>query len=137
MIVATKTTARIYLNTMTIVINTVMVLKTVKVAKVDILGRIRSKIDTSFENMVKILPIGLESKKRILERIIVVTIFLCKFVVQITNRRKMQRDLKNVRKTYTTINTPKKLGKGFFDAPQILVPSNKTPNSSCTADIWP
>ena len=110
MIVATKTTASISLNTMTIVRNTVMVLKTVKVARVDILGRIRSKTETSLENLVKILPIGFESKNRILERMIVVTIFLCKFVVPMTNRRKMQRDLKNVRKTYTTINTPKTVG---------------------------
>ena len=107
---ATKTTASISLNTITIVMNTVMVLKMVKVASVDMEGRIRSRTETSLENLVKILPIGFESKNRILERIIVVTIFLCKFVVPITNRRKMQRDLKNVRKTYTTINIPKTVG---------------------------
>lgn len=99
MIRATKTTASISLNTMTIVRKTVRVLKIVKVANADIEGRIRSKTETSFENLVKILPMGFESKNRILERIMVVTIFLCKFVVPMTNRRNMQRDLKNVRKT--------------------------------------
>lgn len=99
MIEATKTTASISLNTMTIVRNTVRVLKMVKVASVDIEGSIRSRTETSFEKRVKILPIGFESKKRILERMMVVTIFLCRLVVPMTKRRKMQSDRKNVRKT--------------------------------------
>jgi len=62
-------------------INTEIVLKKVKVAIDVIPGSIRSRVVISFENLVKILPIGLESKKRIFERMSFLTISLCMFVV--------------------------------------------------------
>ena len=52
-----------------ITIATVIDLKIPKVAKIEIEGRTRSRIVTSFENLVKILPIGLESKNTILDLI--------------------------------------------------------------------
>ena len=52
-----------------ITIATVIDLKIPKVAKIEIEGRTRSRIVISFENLVKILPIGLESKNKILDLI--------------------------------------------------------------------
>ena len=49
-----------YMNA--IVKNTVIVLNVVKDARLVIPGKIKSKIDISLENLVKILPKGFESK---------------------------------------------------------------------------
>lgn len=80
------------------VITTVNVLKIPKVAKTVIPGRIRSITDMSFENLVKILPIGLESKNRILDLITFKTIVLCILEVLTMNMEKMTIALRNTNK---------------------------------------
>ena len=59
-------------------------------------GRIRSRVATSFENLVKILPIGFESKKIMFDLHRVVMIFWCMLVVLVCKIIKMKNDLKNV-----------------------------------------
>ena len=71
------------------VITTVIVLKIPKVANTVIPGIIRSMTDISFENLVKILPIGLLSKNRILDLMTFSTITLCILDVLIINMVKI------------------------------------------------
>ena len=61
--------------------NTDTVLIVVKMAIWVIMGKIISIVETSLENLVKILPIGFESKNRILERMSISMTFLCMLVV--------------------------------------------------------
>jgi len=56
---------------------TVIVLNVVKDARLVIPGKTKSKIDISLENLVKILPKGLESKNIILDLITFSTILVC------------------------------------------------------------
>ena len=69
----------------TIIMKTEIVLKPTNVHMLNIVGRIMSKVVMSFENLVKILPIGFESKNMIFDLIILFTIALCKLVVLTTN----------------------------------------------------
>ena len=75
------------------------VLKTAKVAKLKIPGKIRSKTETSLENRVKMRPIGFESKKIILDLMIFSTIFLCIFVVLEVKIMRITKFLAKVRMT--------------------------------------
>ena len=59
------------------------VLKVVKIAICILPGMVRSKVETSLENLVKILPIGFESKKTILDRMSISMIFLCMLVTAV------------------------------------------------------
>ena len=79
------------------VITTVIVLNIPNVAKTVIPGIIRSITDISFENLVKILPIGLLSKNRILDLMTFSTITLCIFDVLIINIVKITTALMNTK----------------------------------------
>ena len=80
-------------------INSEIDLKTVNDAIEATPGNTRSKTVTSLENLVNILPIGFESKNRILERTSFSTIALCKFVVAMITIINIEKPLKNERKT--------------------------------------
>ena len=79
--------------------NTEIDLKTVNVAIEAMPGKTRSKTVTSLENLVNILPIGFESKNRILERTSFSTIALCMFVVAMITIMNIEKPLKKERKT--------------------------------------
>jgi hypothetical protein len=64
-----------------IVITTVIALIKPYVTKSEIAGKIISIIDMSFENLVSILPIGLESKNNIWDLSTFSAILLCMLVV--------------------------------------------------------
>jgi len=96
---AKKTMTIMYGKIAMTVTKTATDLKVVKRAIWDIIGRIKSSVATSFENLVKILPIGLESKNSILDLHSVVTIFLCMNVVLVCRVMKMTTDLEKVQMT--------------------------------------
>ena len=75
-----KINGSIYQWIYAITITTVMALKIPNEQSTAILGIIKSRVATSFENLVKILPIGFESKNKIYARITFSTILLCIFV---------------------------------------------------------
>jgi len=77
--------------------NTERDLKMLNVAKDAFGGRTRSKTAMSLENLVNILPIGFESKNRILDLLIFSIILLCIFVVLVTRIINITNDLENVR----------------------------------------
>jgi hypothetical protein len=70
--------------------NTEILLQTVYVAKENSPGSERSKTAMSFENLVKILPIGFESKNSIFDLVSFLTTLWCIFVALDTNIRKIE-----------------------------------------------
>lgn len=89
---------------------TVIVLKIAKVARLKRPGKIRSTTVTSFENLVYTLPIGFESKNRILDLQIDSTILVCIFVILTIKIIMMTVVLAKVNITYTIMKTPNKVG---------------------------
>lgn len=73
-------------------------------------GMIKSRTAMSFENLVRTLPIGVESKKTILARTIVSDIFLCMFEVLLMIRLKMVNSLITAVVKATAIKMPIILG---------------------------
>ena len=84
-------------STVITVIATVSVLNTEKVARLEVPGRIRSSTVMSLEKRVYILPMGFESKNRILALMRASTILLCILVVEVVIISKMMKFLEKVR----------------------------------------
>lgn len=81
------------------VIMTVIVLNRPNVANTVIAGMIKSRTAMSLENLVKILPNGFESKKRILERTTLSVIYSCILVVLTVYIKKIMTALAKVTST--------------------------------------
>lgn len=62
-----------------------------------IIGKIRSSTAISFENLVKILPIGFESKNKIFDLISFSTTLVCKLVVLFYKTKMMTHYLMKLR----------------------------------------
>ena len=84
----------IYGNMITIIKNTEIERNPTKVHKLKIGGKTRSNVVISFENLVNILPIGFESKKRIFDLMILSTMALCMLVVLVSISTRMMKERK-------------------------------------------
>jgi len=90
------------------VTQTVIVLRIPYVTKIAMPGIIMSTRTVSFENLVTILPIGLESKNTMLDRMTFSLILLCIFLVACNIKHWKMRDLINTN-SINPITVPTKM----------------------------